>query len=185
MLYGSLGVAPLFLTWVYVAWYIVLAGARLAYAVEHADFNDAFRDHLEHPRSQELIACRIAELLTRGVQGGLLGLSTRSLAAELKMPEQRVIELSTRLVEAGLLTLSSPQRLLAPARAPEELTVADISAAVGGVARLVSQDRSSGTGQFETVAAYFGAADRATVEKLKEISWVDLARAQGPDASKP
>lgn len=174
VLYGSLGVAPLFLTWVYVAWYIVLAGARLAYAVEHADFHDAFRDLLEHPRSQELIASRIAELVTRAVQQGLAGLSARALAVELKMPEQRVVELCARLTEAGLLT-SSPQRLLAPARSPDTLTVADISAAVGGIAQLANQERTSDTDQFVTVAAYFGAADQATVEMLKGITWAQLA----------
>ena len=160
--------------WVYVAWYIVLSGARLAYAVEHADFHDEFRDLLEHPRSQELIASRIAELVTRAVQQGLAGLSTRALAAELKMPEQRVAEVCARLSEAGLLT-SSPQRLLAPARSPDTLTVADISAAVGGIAQLANQERTSDTDQFVAVAAYFGAADQATVEMLKGITWAQLA----------
>jgi membrane protein len=176
MLYGSLGVAPLFLTWVYMAWYIVLAGARFAYAVEHADFHDEFRDLIEHPRSQELIATRIAEFLTRAVLGGRAGLSTRALATALRMPEQRIIDLCSTMSEAGLLTLS-PEKLLAPSKPPTELTLADISAAVGGMAKLSSQDRGSRPGQFEAAAAFFGAADLATYEKLKEISWASVEEA--------
>ena len=61
----SLGIAPLFLMCVYVSWYVILSGARLAYAVEHADFHDEFSDLLEHPRSNELIASRIAEQVAR------------------------------------------------------------------------------------------------------------------------
>lgn len=182
LLYGSLGVAPLFLAWVYLAWYIVLAGARLAYAVEHADFHDEFRDLLEHPRSQELIASRIAELVTRAVQQGLEGLSTRALAHELKMPEQRVVELCVRLRDAGLLK-ASPKQLLSPARRPEELTLADISEAVGGVAHLVALESNSRTGRFETVAGFFGAADVATVRNLKGITWAKLAEATAPGAA--
>ena len=185
MLYGSLGVAPLFLTWVYMAWYIVLAGARFAYAVEHADFHDEFRDLLEHPRSQELIATRIAELLTRAVLAGRTGLSTRSLATELRMPEQRIIDLCSKMSEAGLL-IASPEQLLAPAKPPSELTLADISAAVGGVAKLSGLGRGSRPGQFEAAAAFFGGADLATVDKLKEISWTRVvdAASPGPGASR-
>ena len=182
MLYGSLGVAPLFLTWVYVAWYVVLAGARLAYAVEHADFHDEFRDLLEHPRSQELIATRIAELVTRAVLQGLPGLSTRALALELRMPQQRILEVCARLLGAGLLKTTA-QQLLAPARSADELTLADISSAVGGVAQLANQERNSRTGQFEAVAALFGAADRLTVDKLNGITWAKLV--DGPPSDGP
>ncbi|MBL8990646.1 MAG: YihY/virulence factor BrkB family protein [Phycisphaerae bacterium] len=34
-LYGSLALVPLFLLWVYVTWFVVLAGLRLAYVVQH------------------------------------------------------------------------------------------------------------------------------------------------------
>jgi membrane protein len=184
MLYGSLGVAPLFLTWVYVAWYIVLAGARLAYAVEHADFHDEFADLMQHPRSQELIASRIAGLVTRAVGDGRPGLGTRALAEALRMPEQRIRELTTLMTGAGLLVPAALQTH-APARPPSALTLADISEAVGGSAALVRREHTSRTGQFESVAQYFTAADDATVERLKGITWEDLAASEPLEGSKP
>jgi membrane protein len=184
MLYGSLGVAPLFLTWVWLGWYIVLAGARLAYAVEHADFHDEFGDLLQHPRSQELIAARVAELLTAAVGAGKPGLPTRALAEALHMPEQRVREVAGSLTRAGLL-MRVGKELLAPARPPKELTLADISLAMGGTAALARREHISRTGQFEEVALRFTQADDVTVEKLKRITWEDLLSPAPRQSPKP
>jgi membrane protein len=184
MLYGSLGVAPLFLMWVYVGWYIILSGARLAYAVEHADFHDEFADLLANPRSNELIATRIAELATRAVLDGKPGVSTKSLSATLVMPEQRIRELVTQLIDANLLGVAATAEL-APTRDPATLTLADISDAVGGAGRLVRREASSQTGQFDAVARLFQAADESTVEKLKGITWESLAQRLDAEARKP
>lgn len=171
--YGSLGIAPLFLMWIYVGWYLVLSGARLAYAVEHADFHDTFRDLLEHPRSNELIASRIAEEVARAsVDTKARAPSTRSLATELRLPEQRVREVVKLLVD-GKLVLEE-RGVLKPARDVATLTLADISAAVGGTARMTHPEQSS-TGRFEAVSKLFLSADESTIEKLKTISWADLA----------
>lgn len=181
--YGSLGIAPLFLMWIYVGWYIVLSGARLAYAVEHADFHDEFRDLLEHPRSNELIASRIAEEIARCTLDGLPGPTSRSLSLSLKLPEQRVKELIQILITGGLL-VANEKGLLSPARDLSSLTLADISAAVGGTARIVHREHESSTGHFESVARLFTSADETTVEKLKAISWADLAQRRPDEAQK-
>jgi membrane protein len=183
-LYGSLGVAPLFLTWIYVGWYIILAGARLAYAVEHADFHDEFRDILKHPRSRELIATRIAELVTRASLAGEQGPTSRALARALKLPEQRIVEVVRALAIEGLLTAGKKGELL-PGRDPATLTLADISSAVGGTARLLKRERSARPSLFETASTLFTAADETTVEKLREVSWVELARRTEAPVEKP
>src|SRR5207248_8399970 len=61
-LYGSLSAAPLFLMWIYVSWWLMLFGARLSYAVEHAAFRGEFMDLITHPRARELVAARVAQL---------------------------------------------------------------------------------------------------------------------------
>lgn len=172
--YGSLGIAPLFLMWIYVGWYIVLSGARLAYAIEHADFHDEFRDLLEHPRSNELIASRIAAEVARTSLDAGTPPTSRTLAISMQLPEQRVRELVQVLINGGLL-LANDKGALVPARDVATLTVADISAAVGGTAKIVKREHASSTGQFENVARLFTSADETTVEKLKAISWADLA----------
>lgn len=171
--YGSLGIAPLFLTWVYVSWYVVLSGARLAYAVEHADFHDEFRDLLSHPRSEELIATRIAQLIARARVAQVPGPSSLGLAAQLRLPTQRIEEAVARLTNAGLIRVDAGA--LVPSKDLVDLTVADISMAMGGAARTLTRERLSRTGQFDSAARLFADADEASVEKLKRITWADLA----------
>ncbi|HEY1087985.1 MAG TPA: YihY/virulence factor BrkB family protein, partial [Archangium sp.] len=163
--YGSLGIAPLFLMWIYVGWYILLSGARLAYAVEHADLHDEFQDLLDHPRSQELIAARIAEEVARASLEGTPPPTTFSLAVALRLPEQRVREI-VHVLELGKLVRLEKGKLH-PARDVATLTLADISAAVGGTARVSARDRESATGHFETVERLFTLADETTIEKLR------------------
>jgi len=183
-LYGSLGVAPLFLMWIYVGWYIILSGARLAYAVEHADFHDEFKEILAHPRSQELIATRIAELVTRAALAGEVGPTSKALAATLKLPEQRILELVRELILSGLL-VAGKKGELSPAKDPATLTLADVSAAVGGTAKLLRLERGARASLFEFASRLFTEADETTVEKLKGISWLDLAKGAEGDAEKP
>jgi membrane protein len=183
-LYGSLGVAPLFLMWIYVGWYIILSGARLAYAVEHADFHDEFREILAHPRSQELIATRIAEVVTRAALAGEIGPTSKALAAALKLPEQRILELVRELILGGLL-VAGKKGELSPAKDPATLTLADVSAAVGGTARLLKLERGARASLFEFASRLFTEADESTVEKLKGISWLDLAKRADGEGEKP
>lgn len=181
--YGSLGIAPLFLMWIYVGWYIVLSGARLAYAVEHADLHDEFHEMLEHPRSHELIGSRIAEEVARACLDGLKPPTARSLAIQLRLPQQRVGEIIHVLILGGLIRMEKGS--LHPARDVATLTLADISAAVGGTARVVKRDRPSSTGHFESVARLFSTADEGTIEKLKGISWRDLVQTPADKVEKP
>jgi membrane protein len=171
--YGSLGIAPLFLMWIYVGWYIVLSGARLAYAVEHADFHDEFRDLLEHPRSNELIASRIAEEVARASIAGAPPPTSKILCARMRLPEQRIKEILQLLLDGKLLVVDEKGQFR-PAREVSSLTLADISQAVGGTAKIVKREHESSTGHFEGVAKLFTAADETTVEKLRAISWTDL-----------
>ena len=182
-IYGSLGIAPLFLMWIYVGWYIVLSGARLAYAVEHADLHDEFEELLEHPRSHELIASRIAEEVARASLEGLKAPTVRTLSLRLRLPQQRVGEIIQVLIAGGLIRVE--KGALHPARDVATLTLADISAAVGGTARVVKRDRPSSTGHFESVARLFSSADEGTIEKLKGISWADLAQTPVEKVEKP
>lgn len=183
-LYGSIGIAPLFLMWLYVGWIIVLIGARLAYAVEHADFHDEFRDLLAHPRSQELIATRVAAHAARARLDGRHGPTAKELAAAFRLPEQRLADVVFLLERAGVLIVGRRNELV-PASEPSRLTLADISAAVGGT--VLAPDGTSPTraGPFEAVARTFATVDAATIEKLKGISWEALAAQEFPEVVKP
>jgi membrane protein len=181
--YGSLGIAPLFLMWIYVGWYIVLAGGRLAFAVEHAEFHNEFKDLQEHPRTNELVGARIVEEISRAYLLGTTPPHSKSLSVLLSMPEQRVDEVTDALALAGLV--SNVKGAWLPAREPHELNLADVSAAVGGIARISVRESVSANGPFERVAGVFARADESTIEKLKGISWADLVNAPTLSAKKP
>ncbi len=180
--YGSLGVAPLFLMWIYVSWFIVISGARLAYALEHADFHDEFRDLLEHPRSAEIIATRVATLVSESFSLDRPPPTVRSLASSMKLPAQRIADLVFQLEQAGLLIKRKGELL--PGRSLSEMTLADISYAVGGTSLALNKERFSRTGLFEDVAALFTEIDEASVQKLNGISWAALA-ARNSKTQKP
>jgi DNA-binding IscR family transcriptional regulator len=145
----------------------------LSYAFEHADFHDEFRDLLAHPRSAELIATRIAALVSKAQLEGTDAPTVQSLAAALRVPAQRIADLTFHLEGAGLLT--RVKDALLPSREITALTLADISHAVGGAALTVNRERVSRTRVFEKAATLFSEVDEASMQKLKDISWKDLA----------
>jgi membrane protein len=169
-LYGSMGIAPLFLMWIYLGWYIVLAGARLAYAVEHKEFHGEFQDLSNHPRSRELLGARIAALVTVGQQN-VQPENTRSLAEKMKLPQQRVMDLTQRLYRAGLLQKTA-QGAWVPAKSPRDLTLADISLAVGAHLAMRTPDHASA---FLAISHIFEELDGAHESKLKTVTWSELA----------
>lgn len=171
--YGSLGIAPLFLMWIYVSWCLVLFGARLAYAVEHADFRGEFMDLSSHPRARELLGARVAQETARAALAKARGPTARVLSFRLNVPEQLLAEVLRQLMSAGLLK-HGPGRQLLPARDLSRLTLADVSAAVGGVGASSQRDAADPS-RYEPFDRLFGEADAASLERLKNVTWVSLA----------
>jgi membrane protein len=172
--YGSLGIAPLFLMWLYVSWSIVLFGARLSYAVEHAGFRGSFMDILAHPRARELIAARVAQIAARAFLSKLPAPTSRQVAEQLSVPAQTVDEVVHRLELAGLLKVEKKGELR-PARDPSLLTLADVSTAVGGVVTAGENPSKGRAADFAEFEQLFKQVDNASIEKLSQISWSTLA----------
>ncbi|MBK7858224.1 MAG: YihY/virulence factor BrkB family protein [Archangiaceae bacterium] len=172
--YGSLGIAPLFLMWLYVSWSVVLFGARLAYAVEHAGFRGSFMDILAHPRVRELIAARVAQIAARAFLSNAPAPTSRQVAALLSVPAQTVDEVVHRLELAGLLKVEKKGELK-PSRDPSLLTLADVSTAVGGVVTAGENPAKGRAADFAEFEQLFKAVDNASVEKLSQISWTTIA----------
>jgi membrane protein len=180
-LYASLGALPMFLAWLYVDWLIFLAGARLSYAVEHATFRDSLWVFGAHPRARELVAARLAQETTLVWFDGGTPPLPRELALRLRVAESLVEEVAEDLVRAGLMARHRRGGLL-PARAPEELTLADLTLAVHGVYSPVepgawSPPRAPG---FESLDAFFRQSDALGLDVLRRTRWLDLAVMERP-----
>lgn len=172
--YGSLGIAPLFLMWIYVSWSIVLFGARLAYAVEHAGFRGSFMDILSHPRVRELIAARVAQISARAFLLSQPAPTSRQIAEQLSVPAQTVGEVVHRLQLAGLVKIERKGEIK-PARDPSLLTLADVSTAVGGVVTAGENPANGRATDFAEFEQLFRQVDNASIEKLSQISWSTMA----------
>lgn len=174
-IYGSLSAAPLFLMWIYLSWLLVLLGARLSYAVEHATFRGEFMDLVHHPRTKELLGARLAQLTAAAHLQKVSYPTIRSLARRLRVPEQMLAEVARLLVDAQLLVLG-PRGALRPAREPHELTLADLSAAVGGVPKLMpTPEWVPKVSEFQEVEQLFADVDEASIARLKAVTWSQLA----------
>jgi membrane protein len=174
-LWGSLSAMPLFLAWIYMSWLIVLCGARLSYAVEHAAFRDSLWAFGNHPRALELVAGRIAIETTLAWVDGQPPPLPRELAVRLRVPESFVHDAIERMVNAHLL-----ERVrrggIQPAKDPAELTLADVSLAIHQV--MITGGPETWTGPrapgFEQVEALFQKADCANADTLRQTRWIDL-----------
>lgn len=178
--YGSLGAAPLFLVWLYVSWNIVLFGARLAYAVEYASFQGTYRLLGDHPRARELVAAQMAQVITKAHFRGLEAPTPKEISRALDVPEQTVRDLAEQLELAGLIAVGR-RGGLHPAKHPDELTVAELSAAVGGVMGLVTQfEERQKSNEFKHLEVLFARLDHATVERLAHVTWSKLLTEEPP-----
>lgn len=170
--YGSLGIAPLFLMWIYLSWCIVLFGARLAYAVEHADFRGEFLDFTTHPRTRDLLAARVAAQTALAMANSAPGPTARELSFKLNVPGALVSDIVRQLAAAGLVVVD-PAGHIRPARDPGELTLAELSEAVGG--SLSSQSKHPGDSEYYgPYARLFQEADQTALDRLKKVTWASL-----------
>jgi membrane protein len=171
--WGSLSALPLFLMWLYLSWYLVLLGARFAYAWDHRNFQEAFKRLHRHPRAYELIGTRIAKEFSKAAADGPQALTSNMLAKRLNLPSQKVDEVIQILLKANILE-RGPKEALLPAKPLSELTLADISLAVGAMPsfyRHVSGETQPSVAEAEKL---FFSIDEGSLDRLRETNWEAL-----------
>lgn len=129
--YGSLGLIPLFLLWLYCLWVFVLLGVEVAnVAQNYRSLVDAELELLEssRPRYPSVdAALQVALRVAEGFRSGE-GPVSRAVLIERTGLEARTIDAITAvLVEEGLLVRAEGGWL--PARPPEQVPIAEVVAA--------------------------------------------------------
>lgn len=129
-IYGSVAAVPIFLTWLYLSWGIVLFGARLAFVIQHAPEVIAGAPGASTPAGRELLAGQALVEVVRAFQQGAPAPAPDRLARQLRGGPDLLLVLD-RMGRAGLLKQLAGGGLV-PARAPETISLLDVRRAMAG-----------------------------------------------------
>ncbi|MEO1236938.1 MAG: YihY/virulence factor BrkB family protein [Planctomycetota bacterium] len=165
-LYGSLGLVPLFLLWLYVTWMVILFGLEISYVVQTVKGTRFLRHRGEEPTGKPVIDGRavlgVAAELGRAFADGDAR-SAGELASATGLPGEAAEALAAALCEAGLA-----RRLESDDDGPGDFVLARPAESIGvdqllGVARNASAsgpDTGGGPAK-ETLRRLREAEDRA------------------------
>ena len=131
-LYGSLGLIPLFLFWIYVTWLIVLFGLILTYTLQTVRGRRLRRRDDENPvllhGDPDWMLPIMSEVASAFSEGTTV--NHQDLGDQLGLSGRIVFEMATKLVDAGLLrrvsTGAGEEDTLTLAKPAEKITVKDI-----------------------------------------------------------
>jgi len=125
-IYGSLATVPLFIFWLYVSWLIVLFGAQLAFAYQHATtyYKEAFGDEPSQTY-RERVACRLFFEVARDFFLARPPTDPDRAATELAIP-RRMLEGVVTDLGAGAFVRKVDGNGLVPATDLAHVSVADI-----------------------------------------------------------
>jgi membrane protein len=143
-LYGSLGLVPLFMFWVYAMWLIILFGLQVSSLLNALLSNDRVRSESSHPLrafDPALVVSAMEHVCGRH-QGGKAA-TFDSLMDELAVESEAVHQLCGLLAANQLVLLIPETGQVVPARAADQMRVADVLC-IGFDATVPSRRNASG-----------------------------------------
>ena len=129
--YGSLGVIPVFLVWLYLTWGFILFGAELACRADQpAPNRETIPPEIENHRWRYALQAMLH--IARGFDRGEPPLRLQDLADRLKLNRNDLFPILERLAAARLLVLSGERdQTYLLAKAPDIIQAEDVIAAAG------------------------------------------------------
>ncbi|HEX7622115.1 MAG TPA: YihY/virulence factor BrkB family protein [Anaeromyxobacteraceae bacterium] len=179
--YGSVAAVPIFLLWLFVSWTLVLFGARVAFVAQHARV--ILKGHAPAgqgtPLGRELLAARVTLEVALAYRDGAPPPDSLELALRVEAFPDPVREIVAAL-RARALLLEVAGGGLVPGRPLEQLSLADVRAAIAGevpVARATATE--------ELLTAILTGAEGAAAEALAGRSFAELCTRVSPRAPAP
>lgn len=177
-IYGVLGVLFMTLLWVYVAWYVVLAGSAVAFVLQNYEhLVGRERQKLLGERYQTYYASRLLVAVYRAAAEGRTPIPVAEVAAEVGLAAYLADRLADRLAGRGLIGQRglSHWEHLEPARPPAEITLAQVVLAVANDALAVPANPPETT---DPVAATLGrtllGAQNSAARRLADVTIAEL-----------
>jgi membrane protein len=159
-IYGSVAAVPIFLTWLYVSWSIILFGARLAFVFQNAP--TVMGGGAAASRSaRELAGASALVLVASAFRAGAPAPSPDEVVRRLRAGESGA-EVLQALRSAGLVKALAGGGLV-PGRAPETITLFDVRLAVLGTEPTTPAQR------LDPLAEHFRQADERSEERLRGV----------------
>lgn len=123
-LYGTLAALPLLLIYLQMTWTVVLAGALIAYAVQHV--GSLHGPGVLPPASfavRQRLAWHLVSAMGTAFRAGDKGARVSAVCQQLDVPREWVEEVVAVLCDGGVaVQVASEPDLLVPARPPEQVT---------------------------------------------------------------
>jgi membrane protein len=123
-IYGTIGVIPMFLLWLYIAWLIVLVGMEIVYVCQN---REALYSSLKASRESDALAIRLVEKLGQQFQTGKKFETEQSLAKFLSVSETDLQKLLTPLMEKEMV-VALHKKQFALAKSPEHILLWELVA---------------------------------------------------------
>lgn len=180
-IYGSLGLVPVLMIGLYLAWLIVLFGAQVAYAFQNrAVYAEERQVENINQRGREFIALRLMTMIGQRFVKGEQPLSVADTAEEIGVPTRLVQQIMQTLAGARLVVeTAGGETAYVPARPIETITCYDILEAMRAAhgQELATRDeptRLEVYGEFQRIQE----AERRAAASVSMLALVHRAQAQ-------
>jgi membrane protein len=175
-IYSSFAILILFMIWLYLSWFILLFGAKVAYYHQHPTQvrREAERFTFSN-RLKERVGLVIMYLITRAYERGEKGWSLDALTQRVGLPGEALGQLMVEMGQYGFVAETSDDPpIYLPGRDPSRLTVRDILAGLRATGESGYPLDPRGL-SFAPVDQVFGVMDQAVADSLGEMTLEELA----------
>ncbi|PIE70246.1 MAG: hypothetical protein CSA22_08555 [Deltaproteobacteria bacterium] len=131
-IYGTLAAFPVLLVWIYISWVVLLMGARLTWAIQHArTLSPDIGDEDVSAGVREHLAVHVMQLLSAAFHDGTGPRTAEAISRELGASMPYVVEVLAMLMRSGLVSeVAGEVPAFQPGRDIHGITLRDVHAAV-------------------------------------------------------